>query len=224
MIQRAVANSASYAGLGSQITDDMATKADILAGANTIIGGTATVSMQWRHPTLNESSVAFGGTPTSPPLPAAYAPLISDVLSLSGMGTSGSPTHTDPFALQMTYNQTLLGAEAIEAADGSIYLGWLNPTGGVGSVPLWQNAVLGDTGNNATLAEQNFQGSFATFQTAHGTNLSNYVGAWGVDTSSHQVWAVVNHNSDFAVVPEPGSLLLAALGVIGLAATRRFRR
>ena len=101
------------------------------------------------------------------------------------------------------------------ARHGGLYLAWLNPAGGPGGVPLWQNAVLGDPVNNATLAEQDYQGSFATFQSQIGdTNLGDYIGAWGVDPANHDVWAVVDHNSDFAVVPEPSSLLLAGMAAI----------
>ena len=46
-------------------------------------------------------------------------------------------------------------------------------------MPLWQNAILGDTGNNAAFAEQGFLGSFATFQTdVNDTDLADYIGAW----------------------------------------------
>ena len=46
------------------------------------------------------------------------------------------------------------------------------------------------------------------------------LGAWGVDTSANVAWLVTNHNSEFAVVPEPSTLLLLLLGGLGLA----FRR
>ncbi len=36
------------------------------------------------------------------------------------------------------------------------------------------------------------------------------LGTHGIDTANNQVWAVVNHNSQFAAVPEP-----AELGLIG---------
>ena len=50
------------------------------------------------------------------------------------------------------------------------------------------------------------------------------VGNWGVDTANDVVWAVVNHNSEFAVLPEPGTLALLALGELLLGARRTRRR
>jgi hypothetical protein len=116
--------------------------------------------------------------------------------------------------LQMFYDQTLLSNESAQAADKSIYLAWLNPAGGSGGVPIWQNAIAGDTGNDATSAEQGFLGSFLAFQVdVNDTNIADYVGAWGVDTVNHDVWAVIDHNSEFSVVPEPSALVLAAISM-----------
>jgi hypothetical protein len=44
------------------------------------------------------------------------------------------------------------------------------------------------------------------------------LGSYGIDTVNHEVWAVVDHNSEFAVaqaVPEPSSWT-ALLGGLGL--------
>jgi len=51
--------------------------------------------------------------------------------------------------------------------------------------------------------------------------LNSVMGAYGADSANHVAWAVVNHNSEFAVVPEPTTLVLAGLGLLGLIAVRR---
>ncbi len=276
-VQWAVADGGSFAALQSSVTGATgsgggpllthvgggALTATILAGVNsgTFTGsGSATLTESWRTRTPFETSRPEGGTPSSPPLQYVGSYLISNVLNLGGMGTgSGEPNQTDPFVLQMQYNQSLLSGEAAQAKKGTIYLGWLNPNGGGAGVPQWQKAFTGDftnvlTGGGtvtgagangkdvATALGINFQGTFDAFvtaeETAHSTDfpgnptaanltdqeLSFLLGAYGVDTGGHDVWAVINHNSQFAVVPEPSSVVLAALGLVGIAGYRRRRK
>jgi PEP-CTERM motif len=112
-------------------------------------------------------------------------------------------------------------------------------------VPQWQHAFTGDFNSsnvntgaaaNGPDAIANYQGTFAQFLSRENTlhpglfaddpsltpaNLSNtdlaaILGSYGVDTGGHDVWAVINHNSQFAVVPEPSTIVLAALGMFGL--------
>ena len=122
--------------------------------------------------------------------------LFSDVLDVGGMALSGSSGQTAPFVLQMTYNPGLiLSAEP--------YLGWLNPT-----TDSWQNAVLGNYGSS----NDYFVGIGAW-------NGDTTLGDYGVNTANDTVWAVVDHNSQYAVVPEPSTLThLAAAGVVGFVA------
>lgn len=124
----------------------------------------------------------------------------SDVYHFAG-------TDDAAFALELSFAST----------EQRLYLGWLD--GG-----QWTNAVDGNTANTATGPMLNYQGSFEEFQAEYGTNLASYIGAYGVDIEggTTSVWAVLDHNSDFAVIPEPGTAGLLALG--GLIALRRRRR
>ncbi len=267
----------SYAGFQSSVTGASgsgggplltqsgggALTATLLAGIDSgtfTTGSTTNVAESWRTRTQYETSPQEGGTPASPPLQYVGSYLISNVLNLSGMGSgSGEPNQTDPFVLQMQYNQSLLSNESAQAKKGTIYLGWLNPNGGGTGVPQWQKAFTGDFTNvltgNGTVAGAaangsdvtsqlgiNFQGTFDAFLTAEesahsadfpgsptAANLTDaelalLLGAYGVDTGGHDVWAVVNHNSQFAVVPEPSSVALVLLGLAGFAGHRLRRR
>ncbi len=118
----------------------------------------------------------------------------------------------------MDYNSALLSNEGLEAAKGDIYLGWLNPNGGGAGIPLWQNAIAGNFPPSTPSPANFFLSSWASA----GSPL--VLGDWGVDTSAHTAWAVLNHNSQFAVVPEPSTLLLAALGLFGIGVARGRRR
>jgi uncharacterized membrane protein len=116
------------------------------------------------------------------------------------------------------------------ASQGLIDLAWLN-TALNQPLGLWQNATMGDFGTGlAGDVFQNYQGSWDSFAVANSitdSNVGNFLGSYGVDVADHTVWAVVNHNSQFAVVPEPSSLILLAIGGLasaGLAIRKRRRR
>jgi hypothetical protein len=47
--------------------------------------------------------------------------------------------------------------------------------------------------------------------------------SWGVDPANNQAWAVLNHNTDFAVIPEPSTMVIAGLG-LAFFGYRRLRR
>ncbi len=212
---RVIQPGGSYAGLGSTAIAGalgvLGTSADIRLGSDNN-SSSNNVAMQWRVGNANDSPR-----------------LVSDVLNLTGMSsTTGSHVQTDPFVLQMTYNSMALGGnESQLAASGVIDLSWLNtslnsPNG------MWVNATLGNFGSgHSGDIFQNVQSSWDAFAASEGVtpaNLPDFLGSYGTDTVHHTVWAVVNHNSQFAVsvVPEPSTLILAMGGI--LLAAMRVRR
>ena len=76
-----------------------------------------------------------------------------------------------------------------------------------------------------------FYGDEATAFAAISNNLSALtsadLGKWGViinnGTGLHEAFAVVNHNSEISVVPEPATMSLMGLSALGLVARRRRR-
>jgi autotransporter-associated beta strand protein len=148
--------------------------------------GTHALAMQWRQRTADDIS----------------ALVASDVLNLSGMSNSGE--QTDTFVLSMSYdpNQLVGGAAAEDslAAHGLIYLISKD------SDEKWANAV-----------KMNFGVSIPDFRgVGPWTSADTTLGEYGVDTNTHTVWAVLNHNSEFSVVPEPSSLALVGVAALGL--------
>ncbi len=124
--------------------------------------------------------------------------LISDVLNLEGTGS-------DTYVLQMSYSPDALAAVWHEGTLAeSISLAWLDNG-------VWKNAVAGNMGGTPTF-----------FEIAYDSEEHFTLGYHGVDTLNHAAWAVLNHNSQFAViVPEPGALGLLAAGLLGLLACGR---
>lgn len=176
-------------GWGSSVSGRPAATATFLAGFKL-----TDVAMQWRAATATDLTPSGIG-------------IVSDVVDVTGLALG------DVYALQLAYdeaNPEIAGNEAGLANVGRIYLAWNN--GGV-----FVNAVEGNTHAGSLLnplTMQNFQGSFDQFTATlpAGYSLDNYLGAWGVDTTGNNVWAILDHNSEFAVVPEPATLLLLSIG------------
>ena len=227
-IVRNVVPGGIYAGLGSTAIGSssglLGSTADILLGLNQT-ASVSNVAMQWRVRTTNE--LPSGTTaPMNPLPPAGIHGLVSDVIEITGMSSSaGTHVETSPFVLQMSYDPVALGGPEGElAANGSIYLAWLD-SGVNEPAGLWRYATAGDFGVGLSgNVFQNVQSSWDSFATAHGitnSNLSSFLGSYGVDPADHEAWAVVNHNSDFAVVPEPCSLLLLLIGTLSIGIAHR---
>jgi fibronectin-binding autotransporter adhesin len=216
------------AGFGSTASGNAAgllgASADLRAGQ---YSGTHTgyVNMQWRVRTANETGIGHGG-------------LISDVMNLAGIplsSSSGDHLQSGPYVLEMAYSPARLGvSESGSAASGLIYLAWLNT--GAGPPPgIWQKATSGNFGTgSAGDVFPNAQSSWDSFASSHQiteSNLGNFLGSYGVDIANHRAWAVINYDasyfntSQFAVVPEPSTLLLVVIGAAacGVAVLRRKR-
>ena len=206
-----VAAGGSYAGLASKtLAGDRGrtygTEATLLAGTNPN-SAAQTVTMNWRSVAYVER---WGSTR-----------LISDVVDIEGIAkdggqTSGSRQETGTYVVSLSYDAALLDANSAAslATRGGIYLAYLNEdydgTPGPTVGDMWQIAVAGNFGGTA-----NFKIG------AYNPSTDFVLGKYGIDTTTHTVWAVVNHNSQFAVVPEPGTLALLILGAV--AAIRRRR-
>jgi hypothetical protein len=124
--------------------------------------------------------------------------LFSDVVNINGIDGK-------LYLLTISYDESDLGAHSEDA----LRLGWLNT-----DINKWVIAVLGNTGGS-------YQDLGVSSWTTIGTLDSEDLGKFGVDTTNNYVWAVLNHNSSFAVIPEPTSLALLGLGAAGLLTRRR---
>jgi len=87
-----------------------------------------------------------------------------------------------------------------------------------GTFAAWEQA-------QATAASE----SLATFQTFFNSNVGDYIGVYGVDadtlgSNEYNAWSIINHNSEFAVVPEPSAIVLAAFGLFGCMIVMRRRK
>ncbi len=202
----------------------------------------ATVSMQWRTATQFE----FYGSSTSVEMPGGgplpdsgpWNTLGSDVVKISGIAATGSldaqgRLPTDAYTLELTFDPTIIvaGYQNYDTlgwtlndiiAAGELQLGYLDPVTGVWTKQL--NVIA-----PGAQRVQNYAGSWDSFAAANGVtdaNLGAFVGSWGIvidtsDLSNSRIWSVLDHTSQYAVVPAPGALAL--LGAAGLVGSRRRR-
>jgi autotransporter-associated beta strand protein len=102
---------------------------------------------------------------------------LSDVLTLTGTGN-------DVFVLQLTYDTS--------GQESDLFLGWRDSGG------QWLNAVAGNSGGTAFAAGNM---SYADYIAGFGGILTAAnLGAYGRDEAADVAWAILNHNSEFAVV------------------------
>jgi hypothetical protein len=224
------------AGLSSQIGTGAGTIgnsfATILQGS---LGASSTgISMAWRSRAAIEIPGAGGN--------GGNLPLYSDVVNLTGV-TGGSAS---TYVLSMSFDPSQIGSLGLAnaASGGFLYLGYRSSNG------HWQNATAvnnstaigGGTITDGNTAAQNlpvaigqanaipgggYLGSYAQFTAYEGTNnLTSLLGGWGVSTVGgvDTAWAVVDHDAEFAVVPEPGTFALLAGGAVALGIAYRRRK
>jgi len=181
----AIANTVTFTGTGASYTLQRAGGTNFSAYASTSQIGTNTdvAFLAGTASTTETMSTSFST------LSAATndADRLSDIFTLNGTGT-------DKFALQLT----------VTGLDSAAFIGWLN--GG-----SWVNAVNGNDGSGIYAGFYNL--SFAAFLAGHGGTFdgTTMLGAYGNDGAGN-TWAVLDHNSDFAAVPEPQTWGLFGLG------------
>jgi fibronectin-binding autotransporter adhesin len=193
-----------YTGLASNTIGQVSTGSTVPAlgttatiyNYNNSTGTDTGVSMAWRSRTAAEASSTVPGDNGT--LVAGY--LVSDVVNLTGMGNAGGTGFTDTFILQMSYNEALLdGFESFGVTEGNIVIAWKDGSN-------WVNAVNGNSTPGGTyFANQAYNAA------------SRSLGDYGIDPTNNVVWAVLNHNSEFAVIPEPSTLVLGGLALLGFA-------
>ena len=157
---------------------------------------------------------------------------------------------TNPFALEATYTQADFDAthsltELEELLNGCLFLGWLNTSidgdpSSVSGGDRWVHAVQGNFDNMPDNPNRHdfyaaignpIVGTLQDYIDGTATSIEGLtkasgeirVGDHGGDALSNTVWAIVDHNSDFAVIPEPSTYALIG-GIICLISVALRRR
>lgn len=164
--------------------------------------------------------------------------------------TADGRVKTNPFVLASNYTQADFDAtysltELEELINGCLFLGWLNtsidgdPTT-VGDGDRWVHAVQGNYDNMPDNPNRHHEhgvigqaiiGTVEEYIAGTATSIAGLtkeagtirVGDHGGDPDTNVVWAAIDHNSDFAVVPEPSTYALIG-GIICLISVALRRR
>ncbi|MEN6451058.1 MAG: autotransporter-associated beta strand repeat-containing protein [Thermoguttaceae bacterium] len=184
-----VACNAFYTGFGST-----ATGGNTLRSTADLIGGANVYTGSTEYVSMQWRERAAADLAAS---------VVSDVFKLSGMTDSGS--QTDVFTLKMSYSPSQLRGGA-DAELGLANAGLIEMVSFNTTTNLWENAVAENIGTN----DIRFMGVGAT--------PDGILGHYGIDPATDTVWAVLNHNSQFAVaaVPEPSTVALLAAGLLAV--------
>ena len=206
--------------------------------------GATTVNLRVRKPNDNEV-FGFSTEPPAENSPGWYS-LLSDVFEIDGIVATGATTAdgrtpTDPFAVQISYLDNNLAhtnttpeaymedyiyehgnvkgwTEADIAAAGELQIAYFDQTTGQYSA---DDLGVFNPGSTVVI---NYQGSWDAFAAEYSVtdaNVGDFVGSSGVDTVNNNVWAVVDRNSPFVVVPEPHSMALLGLSILLVFRRRR---
>lgn len=159
---------------------------DSIAAGSGFAGTTAEILDGTNNSTVkdgsNRSLIKCVSTGWAPKSAAEY----SDVLHLMGMPHVAEAS-TDTFVLEMSFDSTGLTTEQLES--GEFALCTKNAYG------RWVRAVDMNVGGTSAFVNGPWNSSYE-------------LGTYGVDTTAGTVWAVINHNSEFAAamthIPAPG--------------------
>ncbi|MDF3130734.1 hypothetical protein P0Y35_16105 [Kiritimatiellaeota bacterium B1221] len=110
--------------------------------------------------------------------------------------------------LEMNYDQNTLGF-----SENGVRIGWYNPDENEWMLSVMGNSDVSGMTESIYSDGKFFSGSYLSYLESIG-NIDPTLGAHGVDTENNVAWAVVDHNSSFAVIPEVNSLALMAIAFL----------
>jgi autotransporter-associated beta strand protein len=161
-------------------------------------------------------AVAAGGRVRTGNGSAVSLPSVAALAAWESQSATGNQTLAEILNATGSTTPTAL-ASAWTANPGTYFSDILTLDGtGAGNTYVLSMAYTGASDNLNIWYRANVSDSFVPLGTSFAGNVpwtSSFTtpGQYGVDTSAGTVWAVTDHNSQFVVVPEPGTLGLAAV-------------